>query len=114
VHVPGGSLFKKYCVFKRIGGKGRAMRHRIASYIAKYIGKDADAATFNKERYWTSRGIVVPEVEPYMHLGPESNARAAAVAAHECVLSHGETCVGAQYFWNQGIEVFWIASGNIT
>jgi hypothetical protein len=55
---------------RRMGGKGRAMRHRVATYIAKYIGKDADASTFNKKRYWTSRGIVVPEVEPYAHLRP--------------------------------------------
>jgi hypothetical protein len=55
--------------FRRIGGKGRAMRHRIATYIAKYDGKDPDASTFNKKRYWTSRGIVVPEVMTYAHLG---------------------------------------------
>ncbi len=55
---------------RRMGGKGRAMRHWIATYIAKYIGEDADASTFNKKRYWTSRGIVVPEVEPYAHLRP--------------------------------------------
>jgi hypothetical protein len=104
--------FKRYCAFKRIGGKGRAMRHRIASYIAKYIGKDAGASTFNKKRYWTSRGIVVPQVEPYKHLGAESGVREAVVAAHECVLSSGGTCDGAQFYWNQGIAVFWMATGN--
>lgn len=105
--------FKKYCAFKRIGGKGRAMRHRIATYIAKYIGKDANVSSFNKKRYWTSRGIVVPEVEPYVHLGPNRGACEAVIAAHECVFATGGTCEGAQFYWNQGIGVFWLATGNL-
>ncbi len=96
---------------RRMGGKGRAMRHRIATYIAKYIGKDADASTFNKKRYWTSRGIVVPEVEPYAHLGPGFGAKDAIVEAHRAVLSAGSSCDGAQFYWNQGIGVFWMATG---
>ena len=55
----------------------------------------------------------MPKVESYRHLGAEFGAREAVVAAHECVLSSGGTCEGAQYFWNQGIGVFGIASGNI-
>jgi hypothetical protein len=105
--------FKKYCVFKQIGGKGRAMRHRIATYIAKYIGKDAHASTFNKKRYWTSRGIVMPEVEPYAHLGRGSDAREGVICAHQCVLSNGGTSDGAQFYWNPGIGVFWIATCNV-
>ncbi len=89
------------------------MRHRIASYIAKYIGKDAGASTFNKKRYWTSRGIVVPEVEPYVHLGRECSAQQAVIAAHQCILSSGGTCNVAQFYWNQGVGVFWMATGNI-
>ncbi|RKP47018.1 rolling circle replication-associated protein [Trinickia fusca] len=103
---------KANAIFKRIGGKGRAMRHRIATYIAKYVGKDADATTFNKKRYWTSRGIVLPETTTYAHLGPEFGARDAVVAAHQCVLGNGATCDGAQFYWNQGIGVFWMATGN--
>lgn len=107
------SRLKNGRCFKRIEGKGRAMRHRIATYIAKYIGKDADRSTFNKKRYWTSRGIVVPEAKPYEHLRNECGAREAVISAHECILSGGGMCDGAQYFWNQGIGVFWMASRNI-
>lgn len=105
--------FGKNGFFRRIGGKGRAMRHRIATYIAKYVGKDADASTFNKKRYWTSKGIVVPETTTYAHLGAESGAMDAVVAAHRCVLEHGATCDGAQFYWNQGVGVFWMATGNV-
>lgn len=90
------------------------MRHRIATYIAKYVGKDADAATFNKKRYWTSKGIVLPEVTTYAHLGADASVVDAVAAAHECVLTAGATCDGAQFFWNQGIGVFWMATGNVT
>ncbi|TKC83430.1 hypothetical protein FAZ69_23345 [Trinickia terrae] len=103
---------KLQALMRKIGGKGRAMRHRIATYIAKYVGKDSDVSTFNKKRYWTSRGIVVPEVTTYAHLGPEYQARDAVVAAHRCVLGNGATCDGAQFYWNQGIGVFWMATGN--
>jgi hypothetical protein len=46
-------------------GFGRKGAHRLASYIAKYIAKDADAHELNKKRYWTSRGIIVPEKNYY-------------------------------------------------
>lgn len=105
---------KMRALFRKLGGKGRSMRHRIATYIAKYVGKDADATTFNKKRYWTSRGVVLPETTTYAHLGPECGAMDAVVAAHQCVLENGATCDGAQFFWNQGIGVFWMATGNVT
>jgi len=103
---------KKHCLFRQIGGKGRGMRHRIATYIAKYVGKDADASTFNKKRYWTSRGIVVPEVVTYAHLGPESRAGDAVAAAFDCVDTGGASLADAQVFWNHGIGVLWMATGN--
>lgn len=103
---------KKAWLFRRLGGKGRAMRHRIATYIAKYVGKEADDSTFNKKRYWTSKGIVLPELTTYAELGREYGAVDAVAAAHECVLGNGGTCDGAQFFWNGGIGVFWMATGN--
>lgn len=103
---------KMKALFRKIGGKGRAMRHRIATYIAKYIGKDADATTFNKKRYWTSRGVEVPEVEPWAHLDPECSAKDAIVEAHRAVLSAGGSCLGSQFYWNDGIGVYWMATGN--
>lgn len=48
----------------RTGGGWK--RHALASYIAKYISKDSGDAEFNKKRYWTSSGIVVPEPQTYL------------------------------------------------
>lgn len=35
--------------------------HRIASYLAKYIGKSLEDAVFNAKSYWSSRGIPKPD-----------------------------------------------------
>ncbi|MDE4916993.1 hypothetical protein ACUXAV_001611 [Cupriavidus metallidurans] len=47
----------------KTGGKWK--RHALAAYIAKYITKDVDDHELNKKRYWTSKGIVVPEAQTY-------------------------------------------------
>lgn len=103
---------KMRALFNQFGGKGRAMRHRIATYIAKYVGKDVGASTFNKKRYWTSRGIVLPELTTYVHLGPEAGRGDAIGAAYDCVDANGADFGNAQIFWNRGIGVFWMATGN--
>ncbi|HTH61272.1 MAG TPA: hypothetical protein VL689_14065 [Paraburkholderia sp.] len=104
---------KRKALFSQWGGKGRAMRHRIATYIAKYVGKNADATTFNKKRYWTSKGIVLPELTTYAHLGPECGRGDAIGAAYDCVDANGADFGNAQVFWNRGIGVFWMATGNV-
>ncbi|AOK08629.1 hypothetical protein LGM90_10125 [Burkholderia sp. AU28942] len=106
------SIGRAECLFRKVGGKGRAMRHRIATYIAKYVGKGAHDAGFNKKRYWTSKGIVLPEVTTYAHLGAESSRGEAVAAAYACVDANGADFDGAQLFWNRGIGVFWMATGN--
>jgi hypothetical protein len=105
--------FKKLCVFRKLGGKGRAMRHLISTYIAKYVGvgKGAHDVGFNNKRYWTSKGIVLPETTTYAHLGPDS-VRGDAAAAYACVDEHRADFSNAQLFWNRGIGVFWMATGN--
>jgi hypothetical protein len=66
---------------KVVGGRGKGYCHirnpqgahfgkqwkldALASYIAKYIGKDMGGARFNKKKYYTSRGINVPEAVVY-------------------------------------------------
>jgi hypothetical protein len=99
-------------LFRKVGGKGRAMRHRIATYIAKYVGKGANNVGFNKKRYWSSKGIVMPETTTYAHLGAEASGKDAIVSAYACIRENGGGFDGAQLFWNQGIGVFWIATGN--
>lgn len=66
---------------KVVGGRGKGYCHirnpqgahfgkqwkldALASYIAKYIGKEIADARFNKKKYYTSRGINVPEAVVY-------------------------------------------------
>lgn len=104
--------FEKWCRFRKIGGKGRAMRHLIATYIAKYVGKGVHEVGFNKKRYWSSKGIVLPETTTYTHLGTESSRSEAVAAAYACVDENGADFGNAQLFWNRGIGVFWMATGN--
>jgi hypothetical protein len=48
-----------------------------------------------------------------MHnLGAESSAYDAVIAVHRYLSGHDATCDGAQFFWNQGIGVLWMATGN--
>ncbi len=59
-----GGKGKGYCHIRNPnGGKGRGAwdQHKLAAYISKYIGKDVDSRDLNRKRYWTSRGIVVPQ-----------------------------------------------------
>lgn len=72
------------------------MRHRVATYIAKYVGTRAHDAGFNNKRYWTSKGIVLSEVTTYAHLGADSSRGEAAAAAYACVDTSGADFNGAQ------------------
>ncbi|MDE4920183.1 hypothetical protein ACUXAV_006120 [Cupriavidus metallidurans] len=49
---------------QRSNGK-RWESHRLAAYISKYIAKDVSGRELNDKRYWTSRGIVVPEKQDW-------------------------------------------------
>ena len=44
-------------------GFGVVGAHKIASYIAKYCGKEMQRRALDQKRYFRSRGIVVPEVD---------------------------------------------------
>jgi len=44
-------------------GFGVAGAHEIASYIAKYYGKEMQCRALDQKRYFRSKGIVVPEVD---------------------------------------------------
>ncbi|CAJ0729128.1 hypothetical protein R38712_03940 [Ralstonia pickettii] len=63
-----GGKGKGYCHIRNPdGGKhGKPWElHKLAGYISKYIGKDVDGHELNRKRYWTSRGIVVPQRTTY-------------------------------------------------
>lgn len=107
------SAGRKGGLMRKFGGKGRGMRHRIATYIAKYVGKGDNNLGFNKKRYWSSKGIVLPETTTYAHLGAELGRGDAIQAAYDCVDANGADFENAQLFWNRGIGVFWMATGDI-
>ncbi|MYM42167.1 hypothetical protein [Duganella qianjiadongensis] len=44
-------------------GFGKNGAHKLASYIAKYCSKQMDARKLDQERYFRSKGIVLPEVD---------------------------------------------------
>ncbi|VVE82358.1 rolling circle replication-associated protein [Pandoraea sputorum] len=85
------------------------LRHKIASYIGKYIVKNFDEHKLNEKRYWASRGIKIPEAETIAHF-IEDSAGHAIVAAYDAATSLGASLVGHQFFWNQDIGYFWMAT----
>ncbi|WP_245725616.1 hypothetical protein [Pandoraea oxalativorans] len=68
---------------------------------------------FSKKRYRTSKGIALPDVVTYAHLGADFSRGEAVAAAYECVDRHGADPSNAPLFWNRGIGVFWMAAGNV-
>jgi hypothetical protein len=88
-------------------GFGRKGQHKLASYIAKYIIKNSEYHDLDKKRYWTSRGIVVPEKKywslPYGVDFPQA-------CAHGLEMALGHRADGVTFFANQGLGVFWAAT----
>ena len=39
----------------------RGLEHLIAGYLSKYITEDQQLHELNKKRYWSSKGVVIPE-----------------------------------------------------
>lgn len=63
-----GGRGKGYCFISNPKGAHFGKQWKLdalASYIAKYIGKDIGTDRFNKKKYYTSRGINVPEAVVY-------------------------------------------------
>jgi len=87
----------------------KGLRHKLAGYLAKYIGKGFETHELNEKRYWTSRGVVVPEALPIDHITSDDPvvAMKIAVAAAEAV---GASMARCQMFWNQGLGVFWLST----
>ncbi|AJY43886.1 hypothetical protein I6G56_19740 [Burkholderia humptydooensis] len=89
--------------------KEKGLRHKLASYLAKYIAKDFAQHALNEKRYWTSRGIVVPEVMPIGHILSNDPAEALKTA-FEAALRAGATLDRCQAFWRQELGVFWLST----
>jgi hypothetical protein len=64
----------------RGAARGVKLVRKIAAYLAKYLGKSAEAE-FNRKRYWQSMGIELPKAH-YIWLGAEDLPGAILQAMH--------------------------------
>ena len=89
-------------------GFGKSGLHKLASYIAKYIGKNADIHALNKKKYWSSKGIVLPEKNYYQL--PYGTSEADAYL-HILQIAANHNNDGMTFFSNSGLGVCWVATG---
>jgi hypothetical protein len=87
----------------------KGLRHKLAGYLAKYIGKDFANHRMNEKRYWTSRGVVVPEQHTIEHVLSDDPARALKIA-FAAAKRVGATLDRCQVFWRQELGVFWLST----
>lgn len=88
-------------------GFGKHGAHKLAGYISKYITKDQDTHGLNRKRYWSSRGIVVPE-KHYYRLPYGTDALAAYTHVMQLAADHNSQ--GMTFFSNQALGVCWVAT----
>jgi hypothetical protein len=87
-------------------GFGNKGAHKIATYIAKYCGKDMQTRDIGKHRYFASKGIPVPEVRSrWIDAQDQMSAVQAAFAALE-----GYDMTGLQTWCNNGLGVVYLAT----
>jgi hypothetical protein len=87
----------------------KGLRHKLAGYLAKYITKDFAAHQLNEKRYWTSRGVVVPERMPIDHILSDDPAVALKIA-FDAARRVGAPLDRCQVFWRQELGVFWLST----
>jgi hypothetical protein len=87
----------------------RELRHLIGAYISKYITEDQQLHELNKKRYWTSRGIVVPEKIYYqLPYGTTEFEAYCHVMDIACAHNNNEMV----FFSNSALGCCWIATGS--
>lgn len=87
-------------------GFGNKGAHKLASYIAKYCGKDMQCRDLDEKRYFRSRGIVVPQVD-YWRL-PCTSQLGAVEAAFAALTGH--SLAGLQSWCNNNLGVVYLAT----
>ncbi|MFZ6755373.1 rolling circle replication-associated protein [Undibacterium sp. Dicai25W] len=88
-------------------GFGKNDNHKLSGYISKYITKDQETHGLNKKRYWSSRGIVVPEKNYYQL---PYGADAFEAFSHVMQLGADHNSEGMTFFSNQALGVCWVAT----
>ena len=89
--------------------KEKGLRHMLAGYLAKYIMKGFEEHKMNEKRYWTSRGVVVPERMPIDHILSDDPAEALKIA-FSAAKRVGATLDRCQTFWRQELGCFWLST----
>ncbi len=89
-------------------GNGKIARHRIAAYLSKYISKDMTVREFNGKRYWSSRGIIIPEKNYYQL--PFGTDDWGAVSHFLEILCARGGLTGSLLFQNPKLGVWWAAT----
>lgn len=87
----------------------RGQQHKLAAYLGKYLTKDFTEHKMNEKRYWSSRGIVIPERHPIDHILSDDPVKA-IVTAFEAAQLTGATLDRCQTFWSQDLGYFWLAT----
>lgn len=80
--------------------------HKLASYIAKYCGKEMDCRDLDQKRYFRSRGIVFPEVTSWRLAS--TDMLSAVQVAFAVAGQHGLDAV--QTWCNNALGVVWLAT----
>lgn len=88
-------------------GFGSKGHHKLASYIAKYCGKQMDVRDLNQKRYFCSKGIVIPEVQAWRLKGVD-NMLDAVMAGYEALQGH--SLANLQTWCNNALGVFYVAT----
>ena len=91
-------------------GFGRNGQHKLAAYISKYISKWQGTHDLNKKRYWSSKGIPVPE-KNYYQLPYGSSASDAFAHVMQLAAEHNNE--GMTFYSNQALGVCWVATAAI-
>ncbi|WP_211453009.1 rolling circle replication-associated protein [Collimonas antrihumi] len=87
-------------------GFGKNGAHKLASYIAKYCGKQMDVRELNQKRYFRSKGIVLPVVNTWRISA--TTMLGAVQTAFSIVAEFG--LEGVQTWCNNALGVVWIAT----
>lgn len=80
--------------------------HKLASYIAKYCGKEMQCRGLDQKRYFSSRGVVLPEVDT-VRLKCKTML-GAVQAAYTIAMEFG--LEGIQSWCNNGLGVVWLST----